>query len=87
MKNKTLNGIILILIIALILIITQVVVVPNAETRGCLKNIAQDYCEDKDLEFIESGLITFICGKTERTTEEDGYKERFTGKEIEECRK
>lgn len=79
-----------ILTIALFLVFVVLIVrVANISDRDCLKEIAEDYCEDNDMSLYKVGyrLVSggvFMCREDERSL---GFKVyRFLEDEIEECK-
>ncbi len=54
--------------------------------RECLNNIAEDFCNERGLDYIwiNGANRFFVCGD-ERTLLEDGYNYKFTNEEKDYC--
>ena len=54
--------------------------------RECLNNIAEDFCNERGLDYIwiNGANRFFVCGD-ERTILEDGYNYKFTNEEKDYC--
>jgi len=75
-----------ILIIALVIVACVLIVrVVNVITNDCLKEVAEDYCEDKGMLLNQIHIDKiFTCKENERAINFEAYK--FLEDEIEECK-
>ena len=90
-KKGLLGSIIGILVIILFILFVGLILSPKND--DCLENLAKDYCEDNDMNFVEIRafrvfnsffLKTFMCREDERSISFKAYK--FLEDEIEECK-
>jgi len=79
---------IIVLIFFVVLLICSSIIFKKYDEQ-CFRNIATDYCNEKDLVFEE--VITnhpdpyFLCKEDFRAIEEKGFK--FTNNELEKCQR
>ena len=80
----------IIVILGILVLFLMVILLLLPKNNDCLEEIAEDYCEDNNMDFVRVLGFNFIlpgnfmCTENERSIKLKFYK--FLEKEIEECK-